>query len=285
MASLKNWLALIRYEHSIMVAIAILISEALASKFAGVPFSVFSNSALFPALGPALITAAAFALNDYFGYETDKTNKRTERPIVSGKISKNSALRFSFILYALGLLLSLFVNFACFSVAIVYSILSVAYDPVLKKKPFLGNMFIASSMSVSFLYGNFVVSSKLFDTTLFFILIAFVAGIGRELLITLRDVKGDKKIGAVTVPMLIGSEKTAKLSAVFFGIAILASWLPFLQNFHLFYFILIALNNILLLYSIFLVLRSQSLEVLKKCRNLTLRALMLGLVAFAALAF
>ncbi|MFH1107248.1 MAG: UbiA family prenyltransferase [Candidatus Micrarchaeota archaeon] len=280
----SDWLRLARIEHSFMVAIAVVAAEAVAAKSAGLPFDPLSVRALFPALGPFLITAAAFVLNDWFGVKTDKANRRKDRPLVSGKILRTDALKAAVFLYALGLLLAFYAGAAAFAIALAYAALSLAYDPFLKKMPLAGNVFIASSMAISFLYGNFAVVPQVTEFVWLFVGISFFAGVGRELLITLRDVKGDRKIRATTLPMLIGPRATAALSISLFAWAMVLSWVPLYRGAGAAYLLCVLLNNALVLTVMFAVSRSTSPAVLKKARDLTLAALVLGILAFASLA-
>jgi geranylgeranylglycerol-phosphate geranylgeranyltransferase len=277
----KAYLRLARIEHAFMVLIAIIISEALTAKYVGAAFQI-NLATIFPAIGPFFIAAAAFILNDYFGFETDKANKRNDRPLVAKLIKKHDALKAAYFLFALGLALSFFVNILCFAVALLFAFLSAIYDNYLKKRPLLGNAFIASSMSISFIYGNFAVAAKLQEIILLFVAISFLAGFGRELIITLRDVIGDKKIGAKTLPMILGRKTTLQLASLFFISAIVLSWIP-IKNSLTPYAFLIAMNNILLLLSIMFIFQKRG-DNYKKARNLSLMALMVGLIAFASLA-
>ncbi|MFH0713632.1 MAG: UbiA family prenyltransferase [Candidatus Micrarchaeota archaeon] len=272
-----NWHSLFRTEHALITFIGVIVGQLLVVRS-------FSLSLLFPALGPALITLAAFALNDYFGYETDKANARKDRPLVNGAIAKSHALYAAFVLFVVGLALTYLINLLVFALALVYVVLSIAYDPILKKLPLLGNAFIALSMAAPFLYGNLAVSPVVVQLVVLICSIAFLVGVGRELLITLRDVKGDKKIGATTLPMLIGAKATVVLSAVFILAAIALSIVPLLSSFSLTYFVFLVPCVLLLLLTIYKALKSQEVVMLKQCRNYTLFALLFGVVAFLALA-
>ncbi|MFH1199699.1 MAG: UbiA family prenyltransferase [Candidatus Micrarchaeota archaeon] len=278
------WLRLSRIEHSFMVAAAVVASQAVSAKSASIAFNPASFAALFPALGPFFITAGSFVLNDWFGVRTDAANRRRERPLVSREIARADALKAAVVLYALGLLFAFYAGTVAFAVAFVYALLSVAYDPVLKKLPLAGNLFIASSMSVSFLYGNLAVSPALAPLVALFCAISFLAGAGRELLITLRDVKGDRKIGATTLPMLIGARSTVALANSLFAWAVVLSWIPVFQGAHPAYLLFTLANNALVLCVMLSVSRRQNPAALKKARNLTLAALVLGIAAFASLA-
>lgn len=265
------------------------------------PYSIVESLGLTPlsslvlialtGIGPALITAGAFALNDYHGFETDRINKRRDRPIVSGEIKRSHALLAAVALIIIGLLFSLLAGFYGFLIALVFALLSFAYDPFLKKLPLAGNIFIAFSMSAPFLYGAlagifyFNPLGSIPELVLLLTAIAFLAGVGRELLKTLADVKGDKAIGATTLPMVIGARNTVYFAGLCFVAAILLSLVPLSSQFNLFYAIPIALCDLLLLYSATQAIKSPgNVTVLRKARNYTLAAMGAGVVGFLSLA-
>lgn len=279
--TLLAWHSLFRSEHAFITFVGVLVGQLLVVRN-------FSSSLLFAAIGPALITLAAFALNDYFGYETDKVNKRNDRPIVAGKITRQHALYAALVLFAVGLALTYAVNFAVFLLSLFYVALCFLYDNFLKKLPLAGNAFIALTMAGPFIYGNLAVSSNVSSTVALLAAIAFLVGLGRELLNTLRDVEGDKKINAKTLPMLLGAKKTAVLSSLLILAAVLLSLVPFfstlLSYFPLLYAIFLVPCDALLLLTVYKALKSQNVNSLKECRNYTLAALAFGVVAFLALA-
>jgi len=131
-----------------MIAIAILIGSLIAAR----TFPVFDKFILtfFTAL---FLEASTFALNDYYDFEIDKKNKRVDRPLVRGDISKNTALYLFFILFPLGIACSYFVNLTCFIIALVTALFAIFYDVVLKKIKLLGNFFIAYTMAIPFIFG------------------------------------------------------------------------------------------------------------------------------------
>ena len=93
MGKLKAIWELMRLEHGIMIAIAILIGSVIAQKalFNILGFPPFDKFILtfFTAL---FLEASTFALNDYFDLEIDKKNKRNDRPLVRGDLSQKTAL-------------------------------------------------------------------------------------------------------------------------------------------------------------------------------------------------
>ncbi len=274
MKKLFAWHSLFRTEHALITFIAVVVGQLFVTDF--------FHFSLFASVGPALITLAAFALNDYFGFETDKANRRIDRPIVAGRITREHALAVALLLFGIGLLLTYFVNFTVFLLSLLYVVLSILYDPVLKKLPFIGNTFIALTMAGPFIYGNLSFTPVLSQHVVLLSIIAFLVGIGRELLITLRDVEGDRKIGATTLPMLIGAKNTVILSSFFISAAVLFSFIPFATT-SLAYILLVIPADFLLALSVYKALKSQDAFTLKQCRNYTLLALGFGVVAFLAL--
>ncbi|VVB67073.1 Digeranylgeranylglyceryl phosphate synthase [Candidatus Norongarragalina meridionalis] len=299
-----KWWRLARAEHSIIVLVAIMVAEAIASKRV-------DASLILPALGPAILTAGVFSLGDWFGWKTDKANKRKDRPIVAGEIRRKDALLFAGVLYLLGLLLSFAFAPQAFWFVLAYALLSVTYDPILKKIPLVGNLFVASTMAASFIYGGLVVAAapianavpmqppeysfipgglafsfEAIPASLWILAaMAFCAGVGRELLITLRDVKGDKKIGAKTLPMILGAKRTVMLASAFIYAAIAISALPIIYGVGLAYLALVTFADLLFMFAIFKAVLFPTPETLREVRNLTLWAMMAGTLAFATLAF
>ncbi|HLD76287.1 MAG TPA: UbiA family prenyltransferase, partial [Candidatus Norongarragalinales archaeon] len=138
-------------------------------------------------------------------------------------------------------------------------------------------------MSVSFLYGNLAVSNVLQPNVLLYAAVAFFAGLGRELVITLRDVEGDKKIGARTLPMILGPKKTVMMTSVLITIGVFFSLIPLLHPVHPAYLVAVIITDGLFLAGSYYALLSQKRETLQKARHLTLYGMLKGVAAFAAL--
>ncbi len=274
--TLKAWWKLCRAEHGLIVFLAVVVSQFVATK-------TFSYSFLFPAVGPMLITWGAFCWNDYFGFASDKALGRKERPLVAGTIGRRAALWAGALMMLGGTALTYQVNFQAFTIAAAFTLLSMAYDVFLKTKPLVGNVFIASTMGVSFIYGNLAVSNTLHPFVLLYAGVAFLAGLGRELIITLRDVEGDRKAGATTLPMLLGPRKTVITASVLMYGAVAISLVPMMRPVNIAYIVAAILTDALFLVSTYYVLLSQKKENLQQARNLTLAGMLAGVVAFAAL--
>ena len=149
MKTLKAIWELMRLEHGVMIAIAIIIGAIIVKQ--EIPsllkFILTFGTALF-------LEASTFALNDYFDIEIDKNNKRMDRPLVRGDLSPQSALLIFFLFFPLGILSAYYVNLTCFLIALITAGFAVLYDTWMKKIKLLGNFFIAYIMAIPFVFGG-----------------------------------------------------------------------------------------------------------------------------------
>ena len=288
MKKVKAIWELLRLEHGVMIAIAILIGSLIALKGEGFPSFYKFILTFFTAL---FLEASTFALNDYYDLDIDKKNKRTDRPLVRGDISPRVALYSFFILFPLGIISSYFVNTACFIIALITALLAILYDAKMKKIKLIGNFYIAYVMAIPFIFGGAAVLENnilIFeiDPSIYIIaLIAFFAGSGREIMKDVMDFEGDVKKGVRSFPKYIGNRKSNIFAGFFFIIAIILSFLPFvLKQYQIYYLnysylFLVLITDIMLLSTSFqLILKKK--PNLKIYRSFTLFAIFIGLIAF-----
>jgi len=288
MKKIKAIWELMRLEHGVMIAIAILIGSLIALKGQGLPsFDKFILT-FFTAL---FLEASTFALNDYCDLEIDKRNKREDRPLVRGDLSPKSALYLFFIFFPLGIICSYFVNLACFIIALITALLAILYDTKMKKIKLIGNFYIAYVMAIPFIFGGAAVIEgntlqfEIHPAIYVIALIAFLAGSGREIMKDVMDFQGDKEKGVKSFPKYIGARKSNILAAFFYIIAIALSFLPFFMKkfgiYHLNYYYLalvLVTDTMLLSASIHLIIKKK--PHLKLYRKFTLLAIFIGLLAF-----
>jgi geranylgeranylglycerol-phosphate geranylgeranyltransferase len=288
MKKIKAIWELMRLEHGVMIAIAILIGSLIALKGEGLPpFDKFILT-FFTAL---FLEASTFALNDYCDLEIDKKNKREDRPLVRGDLSPKSALYLFYIFFPLGIICSYLVNLTCFIIALITALLAILYDTKMKKTKLIGNFYIAYVMAIPFVFGGAAVVAK--DTIFFEIdpaiyivaLIAFMAGSGREIMKDVMDFEGDKEKGVKSFPKYIGSRKSNIFAAFFYIIAVALSFFPFfMERFEIYY---LNYNYLVLVFLTDTMLLSTSLQLIFKkkphleiYRKFTLIAIFIGLLAF-----
>jgi geranylgeranylglycerol-phosphate geranylgeranyltransferase len=258
-----------RAEHALMVAIAVLLGEFLV-----IGFNVPLFETVLAILAPVFITLGAFIYSDYHDVETDVQNQRMDRPLARGDIHPKEALIASIALIILGIVLSYFVNNIIFIITIGFAVLSILYAYSLKKIPLIGNILIALSMNIPFIYGNLVVSNFITVPVFFIALSSFFFGLGREIIKSIEDMYGDKKTGRLTLPMVTGIKVSEWISAITILLAIaLHAYMffkipPFLSQW--IFLIPVLIGNLIVAYSLFHVF--EKVSDYRKIRNLTLIA-------------
>lgn len=284
MASLSAYVRLFRIEHAILLSAAVLIAIIFAASFASVPLPS-AHIILLALLVPFFIEMGSFALNDYFDVEADRANKRKDRPIASEEITKGAALGLSGAAYVLGIMCAVPLPPSALYITVVFAILSLLYNWKLKLLPLLGNIYIAASMAIPFLFGNFVVSDALSLPLLAISLVAFVAGLGREIVKSAEDVEGDvRHRGARTLPALVGKKASCYFAALLYALLVPLAFLPFLFGLktNILAVGLVALTAIAFAAMAYFAASDQKKESLEACRKASLLALGAGLLGYAA---
>lgn len=282
MKTLRAFLDLMRIvPNQIMLGIGVLIGEVVASS--GLPAL---RECLLGFLGPFILGASTFAMNDYYDLEADKRGGRTDRPLVRGDISPNTARWIFLIGFPVGLVLSSMINLGCLLIAVIFAGLALAYNISLKETGLPGNLFIASTMGIPFLYGSVAVEGGFPVPIIVLALIAFLAGAGREVLKDIMDFKGDAARNSRTLARTKGIHHAARVSSLFLLIAILLSPIPFLHEsgdsfyLNMKYIVPILFTDIILAYVVIRTLRLSQPEEAVPLRTLSLIALSLGLLGF-----
>jgi geranylgeranylglycerol-phosphate geranylgeranyltransferase len=273
--NLKDFARLTRIEHSFFLAIAVIIGEVVVTR----------DIQLLPTLAGVLsvffIGIGSFAINDALDYKIDKANKRLDRPIVTGKISLKTAKLIANISFPIGVVLALAINSVCFLIALLFAVFAIVYSYNLKKSFLVGNVFIAFSMAVPLVFGNYIVSEELDMAVLILASMAFLTGLGREIIKDIQDIAGDKKYGATTVPVVLGKKTASWFASFYVLIAVALSPIPFLllqkYVYNWLYLAPIIVTDLLLLASIAYSLKLKKLETVRK---MSLLALGMGLAGF-----
>ncbi len=222
---LKEYYTLVRFEHAIMLAIAVLIGITVT--FGGIPpIDVIFLLAL---IVPVFSEMGSFALNDYLDLETDRINGKTERPLVRGAFPPIHALIIAIFSFAASLAAAYFINTIAFAIAIAYNLFAILYDIKLKDLPLLGNLFIATTMAIPFLFGSYAYGIVPSQTIWIIAALGFVAGLAREIVKSVEDVEGDSKARkSMTLPIAIGKGPSVFFAAILFVLFIPLSIVPYM---------------------------------------------------------
>lgn len=223
---IRELFRLTRFEHALMLAFAVLIAETAV--LGALP--QFTPAIILSLLVPVLSEMGSFALNDYLDVETDRMNRK-DRPLVNGTISMGFAYYFSIVSLALSCALAFFINMEAFAIALAFNAAAALYNWKLKDMPLVGNMYIALTMAIPFVFGNFVVSREPAMIALILALLGFVAGLAREIIKSAQDMEGDRKArGSRTLPIVIGEKNAVVVAVALYAAFIALTALPFLSG-------------------------------------------------------
>lgn len=215
--------------------------------------SSLSLRLLFAVIAAFLIGGGGNVINDYFDYEIDRINKPT-RILPSGKISRKNALMYFGLLNTLGLLLAYLVNLQFFGIAVLNSMVSLGYAWKLKRTALIGNIADSWLASATFLAGGLVVASvsEIVSSPLMLLAaIAFLVTMGREIYKDIEDVKGDKALGAATMPIAMGITKSMRIAKMLVILGALFAIIPYLnKTFNELYLVAVLPSIIILLYAV-----------------------------------
>lgn len=278
----KELYRLTRFEHAIMLALAVLIGEIIL--LGRLPD--FTLPIILSLLVPMLSEIGSFSLNDYLDIETDRINKKTDRPLVKGTLSPGFALWLAVLALLLSCAAAFFINIYAFAIALGFNIVAVLYNWRLKDAPLLGNMYIGLTMGIPFIFGNFVITSELSSLALILAALGFVSGLAREIVKSAQDMEGDLEArSSRTLPIIIGKQRSLWAASILYSVFLLLTIAPFQYGlrFSIVSAPLVLLADIMILYIVLSLHKSDSQGLnLKKARNLSLVALFIGLMGILA---
>ncbi len=262
-----------------MLAIAVLIGETIILG----KLPDFSTIIILSLIVPVFSEMGSFALNDYLDVESDRLNKRNDRPLVNGTISKKFAFYFSWICFLVSIVAAYFINTNAFLVAVIFNILAIAYNYKLKDLPLVGNLYIGLTMAIPFIFGNLVVSEQLSKIAIVLALLGFLSGLAREIIKSTEDLEGDVKArNSKTLPAMIGEQNAIFLATIIYIIFLPLTALPFFFGLkaNIYAVGLLVIANLLMITIIYKIICKPDKKPYKYARKISLLALFLGLVSY-----
>ena len=258
-------------------AVIAFVSVIVAAFFCS-PEEISWFSVLLASFAAAFTLSAGNIINDIYDLGIDKVN-RPERPLPSGKISKNSALILYFLLIAASLILSWFINLYAFIIVIIATILLVLYSKFLKRVLFIGNILVALLTGLVFIFGGVAVRNP--SAAIIPALFAFLINFIREVVKDMQDVDGDKNAGVNTFPIRYGFQKSKILILLMTFTLILYTLYPFVARLYkIEYFIIVMIIvNPILVFSLKILFKDRSIKNLNMISNLLKLSMVFGLIA------
>jgi chlorophyll synthase len=176
--------------------------------------------------GP-LMCAMSQTMNDYFDREVDAINE-PERPIPSGRISRQASWLITFGLILTGFLVALSIHPYVVGLAFLGVLMSHAYSgpPIrAKRNGWFGNLIVGLAYEgVAWLTGSFSITQGVPSGES--IALAIIFSLGAHGIMTLNDFKsivGDNIRKVASIPVQLGEKNAAILASVVMDIAQLAA--------------------------------------------------------------
>ncbi|MFQ6011909.1 MAG: UbiA family prenyltransferase [Nitrososphaerales archaeon] len=259
-----------------MVGVAVIVGIVIASPFLSFDYLVLLGGFL----TGFLISSFAMVINDYYDAEVDRLNQ-PGRPIPSNRVSIKGVKILSAVLLSSGLLSSFFLGITTLVVASFFAFISWLYSFHAKRIGMFGNALVASSLAIPYIYGGAAVLFPWDPLVWFLAFTSFMAGMGREIVKTISDVKGDRIRKIKSVALTSGTQKASYFGASFFLGAIGISMIPILLGLvGLPYLLLIPVPWIVFLYSAYSIVKTPSSQGAIRIKKFTLVGMLFGLIAY-----
>ncbi|MDE1855329.1 MAG: UbiA family prenyltransferase [Candidatus Micrarchaeota archaeon] len=280
MGKIAAILRLTRIEHSAMLVVAVLAAELLSGGFPAI------GKLLLSIIAPIFISMASFAVNDYFDIKVDKLNMKN-RPLVTGELRPDDAILIAIVCFGIGIAAAALINVYAFVIAVVFAALAYMYSYVLKEVFLMGNIYVALTMVIPFVFGNYVNTSALQANVLLISAMVFLSGLAREIHGTIRDFRGDVKVRkAKTLPRVIGMRGSATVALVLYILAIAISAFLFLYvapfALNIVYGTIIFASDLMLLYVGLGYMYTDKQKFYEKTRSVSLIAMGMALIGIIA---
>ncbi len=145
------------------------------------------------------------------------------------------------------------------------------------KSTFLGHFVDSWLAASSFLFGALFVDIN--ATIIFLFSMAYLANVGREIAKGIEDIKGDRKIGAKTIPVVLGRIFSSWIAIFFVIFAIAITPIPYFFNLlNLNYLLLVIFADLIFIFSSFILLfnPTKSQKIMKIAMFVSIIAFLVG---------
>ena len=267
------YLKIIRPVNCVITFISVIVAAFIANENSFPTIIV-----LFAAFAAALTAAAGNLINDYFDIEIDKIS-HSDRPLVTGQVTKNNALILYLLLNLSALILSYQISMVAFGIVLLSIFLLLFYSASLKRMILFSNYIVAWLTGMVFMFGGIVVGNV--SAAVIPALFAFMINFIREIVKDIQDTKGDLSAGVVTFPAKYGIDKTIVVIIILTIILMLLTLHPFIFSYYkIEYFIVVMIVvNPLLVYFLKSIYKNHSIENFKKMSLLLKINMVIGLIA------
>jgi geranylgeranylglycerol-phosphate geranylgeranyltransferase len=280
--NLRASISIIRPINCAMIGFAVIIGY-----FVSKPAAVSPLAMVMGFITGFSICAFSMVVNDYYDIEVDRVNQPA-RPLPSGDVSKMGAVGIAVVVLAAGFLATaLLLDIQAVLIVSLYTLLAWLYDFRAKKYGLAGNLIVASSLAIPFIYGGVISGGQVLDSLLLFMAsTSFLAGVGREVVKAMADVPGDQERGVRSYASVHGMRSAAVLGALFFLAAVVTSLLPLLLiSVNVFYKLGVILPDVAFAYLAYSIVTHAGVKGALSVKKTALMGMLLGLIVFIGGAF
>lgn len=253
------------------------ISIIIASRIIQPDNSIILVSTL--ALIVMLFTSGANTLNDFIDYKIDLIN-RPSRPIPIGDVKKSVAFYMALSFFIMGSLLCMQLNENAKIIGIFIAMpIMVLYTTYLKKLPLIGNLAVAFTIGLSFIFCGAAFNS--FSPMIIPMILCFLLSFLRELIKDIADIEGDQVLGLKTFPIYygLGITKNFVLTTCFIsGLVFIVPYVIGIYNEWYLFFLIVGVE-IPLGFIVFLMVKNPGITSAKKAARILKISTFFGLIA------
>ena len=279
---MNAYLEILRFGNAVMAAIAVILMMFVAHYY-GLPI-------ILCALIVFLATGAGNTINDVFDVKIDAVNK-PHRPIPSGRISVENARIYSYVLFAIAIILGFVVSYMVNSVwpsviVILACVLMYFYARNLKAMPLIGNISVAVLTGLCFVIAGDIISAA--SGSIYYLHVSIILGLfatfmtlAREIVKDMEDIEGDKLEGARTFPILYGKKISSIISIILIVVTTLMCPVLYIYNiFNILYMVIMVVPIIIFLYSAYILKLDPPEETCAKVSKYLKIGMLISFVAF-----
>ena len=192
-------------------------------------------------LGSVLMRSAGCIVNDIMDEEFDKKVERTKnRPIASGKVSKELGLIYTLILYLLAFLI--LINFNWFTIILALGSMPLAFSyPLMKRYTYWPQLFLGITFNYGLILGWVSIKNSLDIVPIIFYIGAIFWTLGYDTIYGFQDIKDDEIIGIKSTSIKFKKDPTIFLTICYSIFTFFTLMVGILMKFNNLFFIILIL--------------------------------------------
>ena len=221
MNKLIAWLRIIRIPIAFISCLGAVVGALNCAIFINIELSYFQIFMVI--IGAFFLSTGLMVHNDVTDLESDKIN-RPDKPLSTGVIKVKTAFVTGIVLMILSVIIILLINikdkgtlnWSCATLTLILVVIGLYYNYYGKYHGIFGNIAVAFGVGSIPFWGSIAVLPSYYILMFPLALAIFVQEIGREIMVTTGDFKGDQKVGFKTLPVQIGRKKSMYIALLFY---------------------------------------------------------------------